>query len=108
MQSKKIKPSDALKKIRWFWNRKPFVGICYNYEKISDRNLLNDMLECGVNFREWDEFSGSVYYPVTHKKLSPECAYNKGYFLFSYLTSYGRARRRLLEWLIKEFEKRGQ
>ncbi len=107
MQSKKLKPSDALKKIRWFWNRRRFVGICYNYEKISDRNLFNDMRESGVDFREWDEFSGSFYYPVPHNKLSPKYAYNKEYFLFSYLTSYGRRRRRLLAWLIKEFESKG-
>lgn len=102
-----MKPSDALKKIRWFWNRRICVGICYNYEQIARRDLLNDMRDNGINFRDWDEFTGSYYYPVPHNNLRPELAYNKGHFLFSYLTSYGRTRRRLLEWLIKEFEKKG-
>lgn len=108
MHDKKLKPSDALKKIRWFWNRRPFVGICYNYEKIAGRSLYDDMIRTGVNYKEWDEFTGWTYYPVPHLKLTAVDAYSKGFFFFSYLTRYGRTRRRLLAWLIKEFEKRGQ
>ncbi len=103
-----MKPSEVLRKLKWFWNRNFNLGICANFKDHSGQELTFFMRKHGISFENWPEFSGDIVYPVPHKKYSPFKAYVQCVFCFNVFTRYGRARRRLLSWLIKEFEKRGQ
>lgn len=56
-------------------------------------------------FRLWPEFSGNVAYPIPDP-LGGLIAFVKHYeSLWDENTEYGKARRRLLDFLIEEFEK---
>lgn len=54
-------------------------------------------------FKEWPEFSGVVTYPVPCPNRPPVSAYNC-LARWSKHTKYGRARRRLLKFLIRRLE----
>lgn len=56
--------------------------------------------------RSWDEFSGDIAFPIhTNKKLGGFEQFHKTKFKFNPLTKYGKARRRLLDHMIKECER---
>ena len=55
--------------------------------------------------RSWDEFSGDITFPVhTSKKLTGYNEFHGTKFKFNPFTKYGKARRRLLDHMIKECE----
>ena len=56
--------------------------------------------------RSWDEFSGDIAFPIhTNKKLGGFEQFHKTKFKFNPFTKYGKARRRLLDHMIKECER---
>ena len=55
--------------------------------------------------RSWDEFSGDITFPVnTSKRLSGYEEFQFTKFKFNPFTKYGKARRRLLDHMIRECE----
>lgn len=74
--------------------------IGYRYCDIHD-TLLVHRLMCS-----WDEFSGDISFPIhTNKKLEGFEQLHKTKFKFNPFTKYGKARRRLLDHMIKECER---
>ena len=56
--------------------------------------------------RSWNEFSGDILFPIhTNKKLTGYKQFHKTKFKFNPFTKYGKARRRLLDHMIKECER---
>ena len=56
--------------------------------------------------RSWDEYSGDIAFPVnTSKRLSGYEEFHSTKFKFNPFTKYGKARRRLLDHMIKECER---
>lgn len=92
-----------------------FTGICKNFEerfydkypedfwsKCTFLRLLNLVLTAA---EQWPEYSGHRHYPVhTNPKVHPVIQFNKTWFHWTRLTYYGRARRRLLDFLINHFK----
>lgn len=63
---------------------------------IAERNRLFDM---------WPERSGNSWYPVPSKLgMNPGCAYSLSMFKWSKILPYGRARWRLLNFMIDTLE----
>ena len=89
---KAIDPDTAL----WGICSCAVVGMSFDDETMADIWLR-------AAFRDWPEFSGSPAYPVRHTKLHPMYAYNR-HKRWSKHTPYGRARRRLLKFLIRRLE----
>lgn len=95
---------------------RPFYGICKNFvEHFYDKSHEDFWSMCTVSrllsqvktaAEQWPEYSGHSHYPV-HTKLNthPVIQFNRTWFYWARLTSYGRARRRLLDFLINHFEK---
>ena len=93
--------------IRWqarFGVCNPRTGICgmlcenTNMTKEDTKQLLD-------LFRKWPESSGSVQFPVPYEGRSAVSAYEIGRAtgtMWSIFCKYGRARRRLLNWMIKQ------
>ena len=72
----------------------------YRHYDRHDRLLVHRLM------RSWDEFSGDIVFPVhTSKKLQGYEQFNKTKFKFNPFTKYGKARRRLLNHMIKECER---
>ena len=83
-------------------------GICLRIENelkamgfrhcdIHDTMLVHRLM------RSWNEFSGDIAFPVhTSKKLEGYEQFHSTKFKFSPFTKYGKARRRLLDHMIKE------
>ena len=55
-------------------------------------------------FKRWPEFSGNSHYPVDHPGMTPERAYHCTKWRWDTETEYGKARWRLLHFLIDELE----
>lgn len=71
----------------------------YRHYDRHDRLLVHRLM------RSWDEFSGDIVFPVhTSKKLQGYEQFHKTKFKFNPFTKYGKARRRLLDHMIKECE----
>lgn len=93
----------------------PSTGICKNFEecfydkypedfwsRCTFLRLLNLVLTAA---EQWPEYSGHRNYPVhTNLNVNPGVQYSRTWFHWARLTSYGRARRRLLDFLINHFE----
>ena len=93
----------ALKCIKAKGDTEGVHGICYLLYRCP--TIHERILKVNTRyFRSWPEFSGIVGYPVPHKALLAEDAY---YTLpkWDKDTTYGQARWRLLEHLIKCYEK---
>lgn len=82
------------------------TGICDLFTEV----LLNKDLDLHIKLskelrdlmRKWPEYSGDALFPVpTPDGSCPETCYLKAKDLWGF-DDYGRARRRLLEWLIAE------
>lgn len=98
----KIKPSTALKVIKVL----PFkrsTGVCSQFFNVYGKNVLSCL---GVEFKDYPKFSGDRNYPVPHPTVSPSKAF-RIYNHWDKTTEYGRNRYDFLDWLIKEFEKKG-
>ena len=67
------------------------------------RLFINDVLK--PYFKRWPEYAGDETYPVPHPGMDSARAYNTSVRMFNEHTEYGRARRRLLTFLIEELEK---
>ena len=86
-------------------------GICYRVEKelkaIGYRCFdSHDSMVMQRLMRSWDEFSGDIAFPIhTNKKLEGFEQFHKTKFKFNPFTKYGKARRRLLDHMIKECER---
>ena len=86
-------------------------GICYRIEnelKAMGYRCFNRHDNVAVHrlMRSWDEFSGDIAFPIhTSKKLEGFEQFHKTKFKFNPFTKYGKARRRLLDHMIKECER---
>lgn len=103
-----MKPSVALKLIKK--KRDNSIGICSNFQLVYEGSfiyLTDAMRAYKIDWSNWKEYSGTLLYPVPHPTMKPHIAYDLCNNYFSWFNRYGRARRRLLNWLIKEFEKKG-
>ena len=85
-------------------------GICHRIEtELKDMGYRHcdrhDNLLVHRLMRSWDEFSGDIAFPVhTNKKLEGFEQFRKTKFKFNPFTKYGKARRRLLNHMIRECE----
>lgn len=71
----------------------------YRHCDIHDTLLVHRLM------RSWDEFSGDITFPVhTSKKVDGYKQFHSTKFKFNPFTKYGKARRRLLDHMIKECE----
>lgn len=71
----------------------------YGYFNTNDNRMIHRLM-CS-----WDEFSGDIQFPVhTNNKLTGYQQFHKTKFKFNQFTKYGKARRRLLDHMIKECE----
>lgn len=83
-------------------------GICLRIENelesMGYRHMdMNDTLIVDRLMRSWDEFSGDITFPVhTNKSLNAYYQFHGTKFKFNPFTKYGKARRRLLDHMIKE------
>lgn len=80
------------------------LGICY--EALRGLNCDEEVMAftwLKKAFRDWPEFSGVAAYPVRAPGRHPICAYDR-LSRWSNHTAYGRARRRLLKFLIRRLE----
>lgn len=102
-----MKPSEILRKIKL--DSKNPCGICHNYYEHTghfDPEILNvHMAKHGISFKDWEHFSGLEDYPVP-AHIDANRAYET-FDKWSKKTKYGQLRWQLLDWLIKEFEKKG-
>ena len=86
-------------------------GICFRIEsELKDMGYSHcdkhDAMVVRRLMRSWDEFSGDIEFPVhTNKKLEGFEQFHKTKFKFNPFTKYGKARRRLLDHMIKECER---
>ena len=86
-------------------------GICYRIEtELKDMGYghcdIHDTMMVQRLIRSWDEFSGDSLFPIhTSKKLAGYEQFHKTKFKFNPFTKYGKARRRLLNHMIKECER---
>lgn len=86
-------------------------GICHRIEtELKDMGYRHcnrhDSLLVDRLMRSWDEFSGDIAFPIhTNKKLEGFEQFHKTKFKFNPFTKYGKARRRLLDHMIKECER---
>lgn len=86
-------------------------GICYRIETeleaMGYRHCdIHDTMVVHRLMRSWNEFSGDITFPVhTSKKLAGYEEFYSTKFRFNPFTKYGRARRRLLDHMIKECER---
>ena len=88
-------------------------GICINVRNRLRKDVNTSYIRqqqfvdlVAVAASNWPEYSGHLTYPVhTDKQQHPAHQYSKTWFYWTRLTSYGRARRRLLNFLINHFEK---
>lgn len=90
-----MSPHEALKRLYEEGPEDKSLGIC---------SLLPCEYESALKalFPRWPEYSGNITFPVPHPELSPRDAYLFLYDIWNRDTEYGKARWRLLEWLIKE------
>lgn len=83
-------------------------GICFlASEMLGDITVgFEEYNECKGYMRRlmdaWPEASGNYSYPVPHPRLDPSDAYFYAWGKWSRWTRYGRARRRLLIWMIEQ------
>ena len=86
-------------------------GICFRIEsELKDMGYrhcdTHDTMVVQRLMRSWDEFSGDILFPIhTNKKLTGYKQFHKTKFKFNPFTQYGKARRRLLDHMIKECER---
>ena len=86
-------------------------GICFRIEsELKDMGYRcfdrHDAMVVHRLMHSWDEFSGDIEFPVhTNKKLEGFEQFHKTKFKFNPFTKYGKARRRLLDHMIKECER---
>ena len=86
-------------------------GICYRIEnelKAMGYRCFgrHDNMAVHRLMRSWNEFSGDILFPIhTNKKLTGYKQFHKTKFKFNPFTKYGKARRRLLDHMIKECER---
>ena len=86
-------------------------GICHRIEtELKDMGyrycVIDDTMVVRRLMRSWDEFSGDISFPIhTNKKLEGFEQFHKTKFKFNPFTKYGKARRRLLDHMIKECER---
>lgn len=86
-------------------------GICYRIENElkglgCDCFDIHDIRVVQRLMRSWNEFSGDIAFPIhTNKKLGGYEQFHKTKFKFNPFTEYGKARRRLLDHMIKECER---
>ena len=86
-------------------------GICYRIEtELKDMGYrhcdVHDIMVVQRLMRSWNEFSGDILFPIhTNKKLTGYKQFHKTKFKFNPFTEYGKARRRLLNHMIKECER---
>lgn len=110
-----MKPSEILLQIK----RNPYkqYGICTCYNKIAN-NMDTTCFETisaylGVSFKNWPEFSGSLMYPIKSydERIANSFMYNLAGVknaMWDRRTKYGKARWQLLDWLIEQFQAKGQ
>lgn len=105
-----MKLLETLKHIRDVGPRWVSHGICYNLDTLVSDEKDQDYWDVVKHdlFRKWPEFSGSLTYPVPNKFLwvftkDPGDSYRDT--IDMWVGSYGRARLRLLNFLIKELER---
>lgn len=96
-------------------NRNPSKGICGNVQEVLNRThegakALQDWVYV-LNYivLQWPEHSGFIEYPVPLKLLwvfpaDPKVGYDSTFNKWT--GQYGRARKRLLRFIIEELEKR--
>ena len=86
-------------------------GICHRIgTELKDMGYLHcdihDTMVVRRLMRSWNEFSGDISFPIhTNKKLEGFKQFHKTKFKFNPFTEYGKARRRLLNHMIKECER---
>ena len=94
----------ALRAIKSGANIDPKEGICCNVKALYLK-VYGSYRGLDISyFASWPEFSGNFIYPVAHKTQSPEDAYCS-LPKWDKDTPYGQARWRLLDHLIKCYEK---
>lgn len=103
--------SVLLKVKKKAWAFSMGMGICYRIEtELKDMGYrhcdAHDTMVVHRLMRSWDEFSGDILFPIhTNKKLTGYKQFHKTKFKFNPFTEYGKARRRLLNHMIKECER---
>jgi len=87
-----------------------YYGICSNFVRMSD--VWSDLLDVWEDnhqacFKAWDEFSGSIYYPIPgYDDQTPYEAFDltDGAIMWDRNHEYGAARWRLLDHCIEWFK----
>jgi len=84
-------------------------GICHNVYHADPVNQGKNLSKLESLWVNWPEYSGSLSYPVPYYRWLFEDGdahdkYSKTMSYWNPFTKYGRSRRRLLDWLIKELE----
>ena len=101
-----IKPSKAIRQI--LKRRSGSLGICKCFAHFTGKELDEVMAEHSISFRTWPDFSGDNIYPVPAPEgEEPKFYYWKVANKWDGRTEYGKKRKRLAMWLVKQFEKVG-
>lgn len=83
-------------------NPQKYAGICE--QSILTRYYVEILR---LLMSAWPEFSGNPLFPVPHYKYAPRTAHSRAAgknTMWSKKSKYGKARRRLLDWLIEQTE----
>lgn len=106
-----IRTQDILRAIKYDPLPCPRGGLCQNVFTIArkmgydyeERTQIVDLLR-GL-WQKWPEYSGDILFPVPGTRYFDKVSAHHAYTLckrpWSRFTKYGRARRRLLDWLIE-------
>jgi hypothetical protein len=93
---------QALLKLREDGPSNIFQGICHQGDVIEQKKLLSSFFFFFFFFFSlWPEFSGDLVFPVSHPSMTPGEAYMLIDDIWDRETEYGRARWRLLDFLIE-------
>jgi len=81
-----------------------YKGICDLYSIYHEYPLRDCLTQAGVFWHEWPEYSGDVFYPIPAQRefYNPTREYHDTTNMWDQENPYGRARMRLLDWLIKQ------
>lgn len=92
---------QALLNLREHGPTKPWFGICLNLDQALTDRTVDAYDWIATHAKAWPEYSGDEAYPVPHPTCDPRDAFNDTENLWDTSTEYGRARYRLLDFLIE-------
>lgn len=87
-----------LRKLEKHWSFFECVGICYK--------MKNYDISLQYYFKKWPLFSDNDLYPIQHKKLDAETAYDRC-LPWNPFTQYGKDRRTLCKFIADTIEQEG-